>query len=259
MFRILTVGGAVLVAALLLVSQPSIGAPPGGSRGGGGGGGRSSGGASFHAAPSGARTTTGTISRTSSGVTFRTNSGNVVHVNPNSNSIHHTGDHHHGDHVIVTNGFYPYYRHRYPGYYSSYYYAPNYYSSYYSIYGYTPPYSGGGGVTYVETPAVDQAQEEPQRPPPDGKAHILIVLPTEDAEVWFNAAKTVQQGTMRTFASPELKPRKEYSYEIKAKWKVKGKAVEETRTLIVSADDWRTVDFTRPPEEEVPPPKPADR
>jgi uncharacterized protein (TIGR03000 family) len=233
--RFLVVGVPVLTAGVLLWIGQSVLAGPGGHSGGHSSGGHSSGG---HSSLSGARS--------SPGVTFRTTNGNVVHVNPNVNSFHNHGN------VIVTSGFNPHFRSRFPFYSSS-----IYYSYYFPSYYYFAPTSDIAVVRTVETPGADQG-EEPQLPPPDGKAHILILLPTDEAEVWFNGKKTVQTGKMRTFASPELKPGQEYSYEIKAKWKVGDKTVEETRTLYISTDAWRIVDFTRAPEEEIPVPKPAD-
>jgi len=117
--------------------------------------------------------------------------------------------------------------------------------SYYS-YGANPYY--GSSSAYPRTPeeygtAAAQAQAPP--PPKDDMAHLLVIVP-ENAELWFNGTKTTQTGPQREFVSPELTPGKNYSYEIKARWNENGKTVEQTRTVPVQANDWKTVDFTQP-------------
>jgi len=235
--RFLVVSMPVLAAAALLwLAQPGSTAP-GGSHGSGGHSSGHSGG--------------GGGARSSPGATFRTSPSGTIHVNPGSSSFHHNNGN-----VFISPGFFPHNRHRFFNYYSLFYYSPNFYSNYYYFSNATD--SSLAQPIYIETPGADQGGE-PQPPPEDGKAHIMVILPTADAVVWFNGTKTSQTGKMRAFASPELKPGKEYTYAIKARWKVDGKNVEQTRTLIVASDRWQIVDFTRPPEEDIPPPKPADR
>ena len=67
-----------------------------------------------------------------------------------------------------------------------------------------------------------------------------------DADVWFDGDATKQQGEWRAFASPPLTPGKDYSYDVRARWTVGGKTVDQTRTVVVHANDKVEVDFTRP-------------
>jgi uncharacterized protein (TIGR03000 family) len=79
----------------------------------------------------------------------------------------------------------------------------------------------------------------------DNEARIRVIVP-QDAKVWFDGKETKQGGQVRMFESPELKPGKEYSYDVKAQWKDQnGKDVTQTRHIDVSANSQKTVDFTR--------------
>src|SRR5579883_3342705 len=120
----------------------------------------------------------------------------------------------------------------------------------YSYYGYgsTPYNIYGYSSAYTPTPsdygaAAGQSQVPPA--PRDNMAHLLVIVP-ENAELWFNGTKTTQTGPQREFVSPVLTPGKHYSYEIKARWQENDKTVEQVRTVHVQANDWQTVDFTKP-------------
>jgi uncharacterized protein (TIGR03000 family) len=67
-----------------------------------------------------------------------------------------------------------------------------------------------------------------------------------DAKLWFDGAATRQSGAVREFESPQLKPGKEYTYDVKAQWRdADGKEVTRTRRVDVRANANVTVDFTR--------------
>ncbi len=78
----------------------------------------------------------------------------------------------------------------------------------------------------------------------DLTVHISVRSPA-DAEIWFEGSKTTQTGAMREFESPELKPGRQYTYEVRARWMQDGKKVSQTQTIEVSAGDRKTVDFTK--------------
>jgi len=61
----------------------------------------------------------------------------------------------------------------------------------------------------------------------------LTVRVFPDAEIWFGGYKTQQQGSLRDYVSPALKPGKEYTYDIKATWMRNGTKVTENRTVTI--------------------------
>jgi uncharacterized protein (TIGR03000 family) len=158
----------------------------------------------------------------------------------------------------------------YPGYgYGSYWpgttvydYAPSYYGgSYYGSYPYyesypsypsATDYSSGGTPSYYQMPYANGltplgaygASGQPA-PIPDDTAHIRVTV-AEGAKVWFDGAATQQDGTVRDFVSPPLRPGHEYTYDIKVNWRDKdGKEVTRTRQVDVRSGSQAAVDFTR--------------
>jgi uncharacterized protein (TIGR03000 family) len=73
-------------------------------------------------------------------------------------------------------------------------------------------------------------------------AAIRVRVP-EEAEIWFNNAKTTKRGETRRFVTPPLEDGKRYSYDIRAKWVKDGKTIEQTRTIQLYSGDQLTVDF----------------
>ena len=173
-----------------------------------------------------------------------------------------------GGAVVVGGG----YRGGYSGGYRSGYYGGGYRSGYYGGYGglYGPGYFGGVGV-YVApsyagyyspslaTPDYDFPSQPPvvtgnpnpgdagppqEPPPPDGTAGVTVVVPP-DADVWFNGDPTQQKGEQREFITPVLPVGRAYQYEVRARWKVNGQAVDQSRTIIVHSNQRTVVDFTR--------------
>jgi len=73
---------------------------------------------------------------------------------------------------------------------------------------------------------------------------ITILVPSEDAQVWFEDTALPQTGKQRTFKTPLLTDGKTYNYNIKAKWtNDSGKSVEKTLPVSVRAGQTSTVDF----------------
>jgi uncharacterized protein (TIGR03000 family) len=146
------------------------------------------------------------------------------------------------------------------------YYAPYYggYGPYGPYYGYAPPivYSAGsvapnaGAGNSAGAPAASGYQS-----PPDNAAHLQLQVP-EDAEVWFAGTKIERTGRIREFVSPPLPPGRAFNYRIVVRYTdATGKPVEDKRTIQVRANDWFSIDFTRPPPPngkppDVPPPPP---
>ena len=76
-------------------------------------------------------------------------------------------------------------------------------------------------------------------------AVLINVRVPAGAEVRFNASKTSQTGSLRSFVTPALEPGRDYSYEIRARWMEAGRPVEETRKINLRAGDRLTLNFTR--------------
>jgi uncharacterized protein (TIGR03000 family) len=73
---------------------------------------------------------------------------------------------------------------------------------------------------------------------------VDVHVPTPGARVWFDGAATRQTGTERLFASPPLKPGKDYHYTVRARWTANGRPVERTRVVAVRAGERVAVDFS---------------
>lgn len=77
---------------------------------------------------------------------------------------------------------------------------------------------------------------------PDYSAHITVTLPA-DAELWFNGAKMANTGPERNFRSPELTPRRRYTYDVLARWEENGQEVTQTQKITVSSGGSVYVEF----------------
>jgi uncharacterized protein (TIGR03000 family) len=128
---------------------------------------------------------------------------------------------------------------------------PNYSSSG-GGYGYYPSYPARG---YIYTPnyypffpsyssAYYRPAIAPQKLPRDDRVRLLLRVPA-GAEVWFDDEPTKQTGSNRRFVSPPWTPGKEYSYEVRVRWKDGDRTVERRRTVPVHANSWQEIDFTR--------------
>jgi uncharacterized protein (TIGR03000 family) len=149
---------------------------------------------------------------------------------------------------------------------SGYFPAYGYYSSYYR------PYSLGYGYSYtpyyystVPTYAVNLQPATTLQPTPAEPERasqfvtMTVVVPTADAQVWFENTPTAQQGTERVFHSPALELGKTFIYTIKARWMENGQPVERERQVKVQAGQKITVNFRHGPGDLVPAPEAAAR
>jgi uncharacterized protein (TIGR03000 family) len=125
-------------------------------------------------------------------------------------------------------------------------YTPGYYptpGSYYSAY-----YHPSGDLNLqTDAPVVPEAPPPavPGQPVRDDSAHLLVTVPP-NSQLWFNGIPTQQGGTQRAFITPPLTPGRDYSYDIKARWIANGRAVEEQRTIHVTAGQRSSIDLTQP-------------
>jgi uncharacterized protein (TIGR03000 family) len=77
-------------------------------------------------------------------------------------------------------------------------------------------------------------------------ARIRVLVPAEDAQVFFDGTLTKQQGTDREFMTPPLLTGRESHYTISASWTENGQRVSRERRIAVSPGVRVEVDF-RPP------------
>jgi uncharacterized protein (TIGR03000 family) len=117
------------------------------------------------------------------------------------------------------------------------------------------PVAGAPVDVNTATPTTAAPQTAPQNPPPpDNAAHLQLRVP-ENAEVFLDGAATTQTGAVREFVSPPLTPGKRYTYVITVRsTDATGKVVNDRRPIHVRANDWFSIDFTRPPPAEALPP-----
>jgi uncharacterized protein (TIGR03000 family) len=77
---------------------------------------------------------------------------------------------------------------------------------------------------------------------PDNRARIWLRVP-ENAEVWFDGAKTKQTGTLRYYFSPPLAAGKTYFYQVQVRWKTDSTTIERKRQIGVRAGDELRLDL----------------
>ncbi len=100
--------------------------------------------------------------------------------------------------------------------------------------------------TVIDPNAQVAPQQTPQRPPPDNAGHLQLIVP-ESAEVYIDGQKIAQSGTTREIVSPPVTPGTRYTYKISVRYTDgQGKAVNDTRDINFRANDWFSIDFTRP-------------
>jgi uncharacterized protein (TIGR03000 family) len=114
--------------------------------------------------------------------------------------------------------------------------------------------------TVLDPNAQPAPQQTPQRPPPDNAGHLQLFVP-ENAEVYIDGKKIEQTGTTREIVSPPVTPGTRYTYKISVRYTdAQGKATNDTRDITFQANDWFSLDFTRPAPPQatpgVPPPQP---
>jgi len=73
---------------------------------------------------------------------------------------------------------------------------------------------------------------------------ITVMVPTADAQVWFEDTALPQTGKERTFKAPIPNDGQSHTYNIKAKWtNESGKSVEKTVQVTVKSGQTSTADF----------------
>jgi uncharacterized protein (TIGR03000 family) len=146
-----------------------------------------------------------------------------------------------------------------PGYYGpSYYgrggYYPYYYGRYYDRgYSYYTPdyYYSEDPVTQL--PATDYRQSFYSDP---SSATITVLVPNQDAQVWFDDAPTSQRGMQRVFHTPGLQ--QAGAYTIKVSWTDNGRRTDRQRRVQVQPGQTVTMDFRTDAGETVPAPTQRD-
>lgn len=81
---------------------------------------------------------------------------------------------------------------------------------------------------------------------------VFTIWAPNQAKVYVNGAQTNSIGSKRTFASVNLKPGLKYQYVIDAVVEKDGKTYSESKTIVVSAGDVKTVAFAFPELNNIP-------
>jgi uncharacterized protein (TIGR03000 family) len=71
---------------------------------------------------------------------------------------------------------------------------------------------------------------------PSDRAVLSVQVPA-GATVSVEGADSKQTGADRVFVSPPLKPGQDYTYTVKAQWKVNDKAIDQTQKVTVRAGE----------------------
>jgi len=127
----------------------------------------------------------------------------------------------------------------------------------YGGYGGYAPYYGGPAYASYAAPVTDPGYIAPAvasnpQESPDNAAHLQFNVP-EGAEVWFDSTLTKQTGSVREYTSPPLSPGRRFTYKISVRYRdANGKEINDTRPIHVRANDWFSIDFTRPAPPEPP-------
>jgi uncharacterized protein (TIGR03000 family) len=82
---------------------------------------------------------------------------------------------------------------------------------------------------------------------PDNRAHIRVLVPAGDAQIWLDNMLMKETGSDRQFVTPALAAKSTYSYQVRARWRDQnGTLRTDTRNIHFQAGGNVTVDFTRP-------------
>jgi len=76
-----------------------------------------------------------------------------------------------------------------------------------------------------------------------GSGTISITVPAH-AKVYINGYETKQTGTNRTFVSNGLIPGQDYQYEVRVVANINGRVVEETKYMLLTADEHSLLAFS---------------
>jgi len=94
---------------------------------------------------------------------------------------------------------------------------------------------------------LDRGTLPPSQPGEENVAHLRVVLPSKDAQLWVNDTHMKKKGIKRSFVSPFLTPGKRFIYDLQIRWTDRdGQEREESRSVMVRAGSQEIVDFTRP-------------
>lgn len=77
-------------------------------------------------------------------------------------------------------------------------------------------------------------------------ALIRVLVPSPNANLWFDNTPMPQQGSCRLFVSPPLDRGKTYTYTVKASWLERGRKVSREKLVKVRPGRETVVDFTVP-------------
>ncbi len=80
----------------------------------------------------------------------------------------------------------------------------------------------------------------------ENQVHIRVLLPSENAKLWFEDTPTEQQGVERVFMTPGLERGTTYTAKLTAVWKENGKEVKREKKVDIRVGREATVDFTEP-------------
>jgi uncharacterized protein (TIGR03000 family) len=78
----------------------------------------------------------------------------------------------------------------------------------------------------------------------DERPAVIELRVPAQATVWFNGAKTSQEGADRAFQTPPLPPGSAYLYEVRARWSDDGTPVEQTKAIRVRAGERARIVFS---------------
>jgi len=122
------------------------------------------------------------------------------------------------------------------------------------------PQPAVGGLALGQNPPAQNPPPSDRPPPPDNAGHLQLIVP-DNAEVVIDGVKTTQTGKTREFVSPALTPGSRYVYKVTVRYTdANGKVVEDPRDIRFQANDWFTIDFTRPaPSGPLPMPAPLPK
>jgi uncharacterized protein (TIGR03000 family) len=107
-------------------------------------------------------------------------------------------------------------------------------------------YYGGQDAPYGLAFQPDSRPSFYYDPALQGSARLMVLVPNQDAEIWFDGAVTEQRGMQRVFVTPALQ--QDGTYMIKARWTEAGKPIEQERRIQVRGGQVQTVDFRVSPK-----------
>lgn len=149
-------------------------------------------------------------------------------------------------------GYYPYWSFGVNGYGANGYWYPgnSYYSySYPESYYYSEP-----RTSYYYDPSATATTYISDDGLSANRARLEVIVPDPNAEIYVQDQRMSLTGSIRLFDSPDLEQGKTYTYTIKLKRNISGRATEEVRKVEVKAGSRVVVDFNRPEISQMPSP-----